>query len=120
MNVNNIETIVVNNPNDLPEGKSDWNKVDALTNDDIYQKALSDPDAQPLDERKPVETFLNVKLIRAKLGMTQERFATTFHLSLATLKDWEQKRVKPDQAARTLLEVIKRNPNAVQNALKSA
>ncbi len=41
-------------------------------------------------------------------------------ISLPTLRDWEQRRVRPDQAARTLLRVIEQNPEAVENALKIA
>ena len=51
------------------------------------------------------------------LGLTQEEFATTYHLSLATLRHWEQQRYQPDQAARTLLRVIASSPDIVRQAL---
>ena len=56
----------------------------------------------------------------SKVRLSRQEFAKTFHLSLAALRDWEQRRVRPDQAARTLLRVIERNPEAVWNALKIA
>jgi len=31
-----------------PPSKSDWARVDAMTDDDVIAAALSDPDAQPL------------------------------------------------------------------------
>ena len=49
--------------------------------------------------------------------MTQEEFAERFQLSLATLRDWEQGRSQPDQAASTYLEVIARNPQLIMETL---
>ena len=33
----------------LPPGRTDWAKVDALTDEDIARAAVNDPDAAPLD-----------------------------------------------------------------------
>jgi len=49
--------------------------------------------------------------------MTQEEFAARFHLSLATLRDWEQGRSQPDQATSAYLEVIGRAPDVVLRVL---
>jgi putative transcriptional regulator len=38
---------------------------------------------------------------------------------LGTLRDWEQGRVEPDQAARAYLTVIARAPEVVRKALRS-
>jgi hypothetical protein len=59
----------------------------------------------------------DVKAIRAKFGLSQERFAKTFALNLATLRDWEQERRIPHGPARTLLLIIDREPEAVRRAL---
>ena len=112
--------ITVNSLKDLPKGKTDWERVDAMTEEEAHQNALKDPDAPPLSLGKDLRPTVDVKLIRIKLGMTQQEFAKTFHLSLPTLRDWEQRRVYPDQAARTLLKVIERNPEGVKQALKIA
>jgi putative transcriptional regulator len=32
----------------LPRGKTDWARLDTMTDDEIMAAALSDPDAQPL------------------------------------------------------------------------
>jgi putative transcriptional regulator len=37
---------------------------------------------------------------------------------LGTLRDWEQGRVEPDQAARPYLTVIAQEPETVRDALK--
>ena len=120
MKKKNITTITVNSLEEIPQGKTDWKRIDAMTEEEAHQNALNDLDAPPLFLRKDLQPTVDVKLIRAKMNMTQQEFAKKFHLSLPTLRDWEQRRVRPDQAARTLLRVIEQNPEAVENALKIA
>ena len=61
---------------------------------------------------------LNVKAIREKTGMSQERFCATFGISIGTLRHWEQGLRTPRGAARVLLKVVDRNPKAVIAAVK--
>ncbi|MBX7483792.1 helix-turn-helix domain-containing protein [Qipengyuania qiaonensis] len=63
---------------------------------------------------------IDVKAIRAKLGMTQHEFAARFGLSIKTLQHWEQKHRAPEGPTRAYLLVIDRDPDAVQRALGSA
>jgi len=65
-------------------------------------------------------TPIDVAAIRKRLGLSQQQFAASFGLSPALVRDWEQKRRNPDQAARTLLTVIAHNPEAVERALTAA
>ena len=58
-----------------------------------------------------------VKTIRRALGMTQEQFAESYHIPLGTLRDWEQGRTEPDQAAQAYLQVIAKEPETVSRAL---
>jgi putative transcriptional regulator len=51
--------------------------------------------------------------------MSQIEFAKTFRIPLGTLRDWEQQRRDPDQAAKAYLEVIVREPDVVRRALKA-
>ena len=60
---------------------------------------------------------LNVKSIREKTGMSQQRFCATFGISLGTLRHWEQGLRAPRGAARVLLKVVEQNPNAVIDAV---
>ncbi len=69
-------------------------------------------------EHKPNE--IDVKAIRDKTGMTQERFCATFGISLGTLRHWEQGLRAPRGAARVLLKVVDRNPKAVIAAVKDS
>jgi putative transcriptional regulator len=72
-------------------------------------------------ERRPsrVTTFRPeaVKDIRARLGQSQEEFALMIGVSVATLRNWEQGRRRPDGPALALLRVTARNPQAVAEAL---
>lgn len=100
--------------------EADWAAFDALSDDEVLSAAQSDPDALPTTEIEfqQFRRVVDIKTMRKNLTMTQEQFARTFHLSLATLRDWEQNRSQPDQAARTLLQVIAYNPAFVQEALR--
>ena len=60
-----------------------------------------------------------VRALRKKLNLTQEQFATRFHLPLGTVRDWEQGAHRPDKAAQVLLTVIAKDPDAVARALES-
>ena len=93
-----------------------------MTADERRAAALADPDAKPLapaDFTRKKRTP-QVRIIRRALGLSQEEFATRFHIPLGTLRDWEQGRKAPDAAARAYLVVIGRNPSAVAEALRPA
>jgi putative transcriptional regulator len=56
-------------------------------------------------------------VMRRALGLTQEQFAEHYRIPLGTLRDWEQGKTEPDQAARAYLTVIAREPEVVRRAL---
>jgi len=99
--------------------KHDWSRFDRMSEADRHAAAVNDPDAQPLapDDMKRMRRTPQVRVIRRALGLSQEEFATRFHIPLGTLRDWEQGRKDPDAAARAYLIVIGRNPTAVSEAL---
>ena len=53
---------------------------------------------------------------RVKVGMSQSEFAQLLGVSVRTLQDWEQGRREPSGAAKTLLKIAARNPEAVRAA----
>ena len=63
---------------------------------------------------------VDVKAIRMKTGLSQDAFALRYGFSPAAVRDWEQHRRQPEQAARVLLLVIQHNPEAVTDALAAA
>jgi putative transcriptional regulator len=101
--------------------KMDWRRLDAMSEAERHAAAVSDPDAQPLtsEDFKRMKRTPQAKIIRRALGLSQEDFAARYHIPLGTLRDWEQGRVEPDQAARAYLMVIAREPEKVRDALKA-
>jgi putative transcriptional regulator len=87
-----------------------------------HEAALSDPDAQPLTpgDFERMKRTPQVKIIRRALGLSQEEFADRYRIPIGTLRDWEQGRSVPDQAARAYLTVIARDPEGVREALDQA
>lgn len=67
--------------------------------------------------RKVKVEDVDVRKLRQKLKLTQRQFAELFGVSLATLRNWEQGRRRPEGPAVVLLNVIKKEPKAVLRAL---
>ncbi len=102
------------------EDKTDWARLQNMTEEEIEAGALADPDNPPMtdEELKRLRRIPNPKEIRKKLHMTQEQFAMHFHVPLGTLRDWEQGAKEPDTAARSYLRVIEKAPQTVLQALE--
>jgi putative transcriptional regulator len=81
-----------------------------------YARGEADPSAY----RVHVPERIDVRAIRAKLGMTQQEFAARFGFSVNTLRHWEQGKRQPEGPTRAYLLVIERAPRAVQKALRAA
>jgi putative transcriptional regulator len=60
---------------------------------------------------------VDVAKLRRRLGLSQVGFARAFGLDVTALHAWEQGRRRPDRAARVLLAVIAKEPEAVLRAL---
>ena len=72
-------------------------------------------------EAKASRTFVvnkknEVARARAKLGLSQTRFASLLGISTSTLRNWEQGRRQPTGAAKVLLRVATLHPKAVLDA----
>jgi putative transcriptional regulator len=105
-----------------PETDTDWAAVNAITDEQIREAALSDPDTVPVPvyNTPGLTPIPNVKRLRERLGLTQEAFADTYRIPVGTLRDWEQRRKNPDAPARAYLMVIDRNPEVVAQLLRRA
>jgi putative transcriptional regulator len=72
-------------------------------------------------KRKPSRTFQvdasSVKVLRAKIGLSQPQFAALLHVDVGTLRNWEQGRRQPTGPAKALLTAIQRDPENVLKAL---
>lgn len=91
-------------------------KIEATTEADIRRHTREDggdPDAAPTGyvlARAPAE-------IRKNLGVTQQSFADALGVPVTTYRNWEQGRKVPDPAARSLLTIFDREPEAALRAL---
>ena len=103
-------------------GKTDWERVRAMTDEEVTAAALADPDAQPLTDADfaRMKRVPRAKTLRRALGLTQEEFATRYHIPVGTLRDWEQGRSEPDQPAKAYLKAIAGDPDAVSRALETS
>ena len=102
-----------------PPLPSDWSEFDKLTEEEIHAAALSDPDAQPWtpEQLARARRVVDVRLIRDRLGLTQEEFARRFGLRLDMVRGWEDRTLVPDAAAVTLLRVIWAEPETVRRVV---
>ncbi len=93
----------------------DRSKIDATTEADIRRHMREDEQNESdLGGFAPV---IPPQLLGKKLGMTQAEFAKALRIPKSTLRNWEQGRVLPDPAARSLLTIIAKNPKVALAAL---
>lgn len=62
---------------------------------------------------------VDAKAIRKRLLLTQDQMATVLGTSPSGYKKWEQGKRQPSSAARTLLRIMEREPEAVLRALSA-
>ena len=60
----------------------------------------------------------HIVALRKRMKLSRRKFADRFGLDTRAVQDWEQGRRVPDRAARVLLTVIDRDPEAVVRALE--
>ena len=74
-------------------------------------------------KRRPSRTFvveaLDVRNIRENLNLSQYQFAALVHVSVKTLRNWEQGIRRPGGAAAELLTAIRNDPKNVIAALNT-
>jgi putative transcriptional regulator len=80
-------------------------------------RVIARGDAECSTYRVRVPSDVDVRAIRAKLGLSQNAFASKFGISPANLRNWEQGIRAPEGSARVLLTIIDQEPEAVERAL---
>jgi putative transcriptional regulator len=96
--------------------KTDRTKINRTTDADIRRHMIEDGQGRESD----LTSFAPVippQILRKHLGMTQSKFAKALRIPLSTLRNWEQGRVLPDPAARSLLTIVAKNPKVALKAL---
>jgi DNA-binding transcriptional regulator YiaG len=97
----------------LPEGLYTPPRRPRHRGTDNPMTPATDPAVAATDEF----TDLDIIAIRHTLHATQRRFAEMFGISVATLRNWEQGRRRPQGPARALLRVARANPDLVARTL---
>lgn len=97
-------------------------RVRAMTDEEAEAAALADPDAQPMSEEALATASFGrrVRLLRERLGLSQQAFAAAFSIPVGTVRDWEQGRGKPDATARAFVTLVEHDPEAARRALDAA
>lgn len=62
----------------------------------------------------------DVAALRRFICLTQEQFAEALGISIHTLRNWEQDRVRPDRPGLALLRIAARHPRIVRENIDSA
>ncbi len=103
------------------QGKTDWKRVDAMSDEDIARAAATDPDARLRAPRELAEAHrcgdVDVRSIRRKQKLSLAAFATHYGFPPQALREWEEGLRPPSRLARLLLKVIEYEPEAVERAL---
>lgn len=83
------------------------------------QEAAAFAEGKQAGARAHVIALPDVRAIRRRLHMSQQRFAETYRIPLPTLKNWEQGRRAPDAPAAAYLHAISRQPTVIKEALRN-
>jgi putative transcriptional regulator len=68
--------------------------------------------------RKFAVSAPDIRQIRENYALSQSQFAALLGISIATLQNWEQGRRAPKGAARVLLQVAAKHPDAVWDVVR--
>jgi putative transcriptional regulator len=94
-----------------PVGRIDVKRVDATTEADIDKQQAEDQANAMLDAAK------FARRVRRRLGFSQAEFAERIDVSLDTIRNWEQGKRCPTGAAKALLKILDKAPEAALAAL---
>jgi putative transcriptional regulator len=97
--------------NTVLRGRINVDHVDATTEVDIARQIHEDDIDAMFDAAK------YARRVRRRLGFSQTEFAKRIHVSLDTIRNWEQGKRSPTGAAKALLQVLDKSPEAALAAL---
>jgi putative transcriptional regulator len=80
-------------------------------------QAIAHAEGKTTQARVHYPKAIDVKAIRKKVGMTQSEFASSFGISVGTLRHWERGDREPHGPARVLLHVVSKQPKLVLSTL---
>ena len=98
-------------PASLARGRIDPARLDATTEKDIAAQQAADESEAMLDAAR------FVRRVRKRLGLSQAEFAECVNVPIDTIRNWEQGKRYPTGAAKALLKVLDKAPEAALAAL---
>jgi putative transcriptional regulator len=89
--------------------KTDWERLRAMSDEEVTAAALADPDARPMtpEQLENAKRIPRIRTLRRALKLTQEEFAARYHIPVGTLRHWEQGRSEPDQPRKRMFSDIR-------------
>lgn len=104
-------TIDPDRPESMTKGRIDADRVDTTAERDLaLQQAADDAEAM-------LEAAKLACRVRRRLGLSQSEFAQRIGVSVETIRNWEQGKRCPTGAAKALLKVLDKVPEAALAAL---
>ena len=97
---------------DLPAGRVNDEVLDVTTERDIAAQQRQD-DAEGM---RDMAKF--ARRVRQRLGFTQHEFAQRIDVPQETIRNWEQGKRRPTDAAKALLRVLDKAPETALFALR--
>mgnify|MGYP002632066362 FL=1 len=90
---------------------------------DELMTSVQEMDGIVKGQKQPTRRFEfrepEVKAIREKMGVSQDKFAVILGVSKRTVENWEQGRRHPTGAARSLLKIVEADPQHALEALRA-
>jgi putative transcriptional regulator len=74
----------------------------------------TDANTRPLDDSE------RLKVARAQLRLSQAALAALLRVPVASIRNWEQRRTKPDGPARTLIALLHHDPKGMRARLEQS
>lgn len=96
----------------LPAGRVNYEVLDTTTERDIAAQQRQD-DAEAMQDMAKF-----ARRVRKRLGFTQQEFARRIDVPQETIRNWEQGKRCPTGAAKALLRVLDKAPEAALFALR--
>lgn len=96
----------------LPAGRVNVSKLEGTSEADLEAQQRLD------DEASAHDAAAFAQRVRKRLGLTQLEFSRRIDVSLDTIRNWEQGKRSPTGAARALLRVLDKAPEACLEALR--
>jgi len=105
-------TLDVSDLSSLDVGQIDPVRVDATSEEELARQAA-------VDEAEAMQDAARfARRVRKRLGLSQAAFAQRIDVPLETIRNWEQGKRYPTGAAKSLLKVLDRAPEAAFAALQ--